>query len=124
MIVADAASVKKVVSVVVPLQSVFLAPTDAQRVNWSFDELHADIVEQTQSKVQRFIRESEIDTQDLDVRCGDPRDEILQAAKEMQADLIVIGSGSRSALNRLLLGSTARSVLASAPCDILVCRGE
>ena len=58
MIVADAASVKKVVSVVVPLQSVFLAPTDAQRVNWSFDELHADIVEQTQSKVQRFIRES------------------------------------------------------------------
>jgi nucleotide-binding universal stress UspA family protein len=53
---------------------------------------------------------------------GDPRDEIVAAAKENKTDLIVMGSNNRGAINRLLVGSTARGVLDHTPCDVLVCR--
>lgn len=44
--------------------------------------------------------------------------EILSFAEKQQVDLIVMGSHSRHGLERLL-GSTARTVLNSAPCDVL-----
>ncbi len=52
---------------------------------------------------------------------GNAADEITSAAMDHQADLIVMGSHSRSGL-RLLLGSTANSVLHHAPCDVLMVR--
>jgi nucleotide-binding universal stress UspA family protein len=53
---------------------------------------------------------------------GDPKTEILAAAKAFDADLIVMGSNNRSAINRMLLGSTTRGVLNRTPCDVLICR--
>ena len=46
---------------------------------------------------------------------------ILEAARELGADLIVIGSHGRHGL-ALLLGSTANAVLHGAPCDVLAVR--
>lgn len=46
---------------------------------------------------------------------------ILRAAREHQADLIVVGSHGRHGL-ALLLGSTANAVLHGAPCDVLAVR--
>ncbi len=46
---------------------------------------------------------------------------IVQAARDLQADLIVVGSHSRHGL-ALLLGSTANAVLHGAPCDVLAVR--
>ena len=53
---------------------------------------------------------------------GDPKAEILAAAKAFGADLIVMGSNNRSAINRMLIGSTARGVLNRTPCDVMICR--
>ena len=55
------------------------------------------------------------------VQEGDPRGEIIKAATEMQADLIVPGSHQRGALNRLLLRSIARAVHNQTTSDVLVC---
>ena len=46
---------------------------------------------------------------------------ILETARELGADLIVIGSHGRHGL-ALLLGSTANAVLHGAPCDVLAVR--
>lgn len=46
---------------------------------------------------------------------------ILETARELDADLIVIGSHGRHGL-ALLLGSTANAVLHGAPCDVLAVR--
>jgi nucleotide-binding universal stress UspA family protein len=54
------------------------------------------------------------------LRVGNPYEEIVSAAKEMGADLIVIGSHGHGGLGRLLLGSTAERVLQYAPCAVLV----
>jgi len=52
---------------------------------------------------------------------GATRGEIVRAAEEEGADLIVVGSHDRHGL-ALLLGSTANSVLHHAPCDVLAVR--
>ncbi len=52
---------------------------------------------------------------------GYPKDEIHRMAKELDADLIVIGSHGKRGV-RLLLGSTANAVLHGATCDVLAVR--
>jgi nucleotide-binding universal stress UspA family protein len=53
---------------------------------------------------------------------ADPRHAIVEAAREWAADLIVIGSHGRTGIDRLLLGSVARSVVRHAPCPVDVVR--
>ncbi len=56
------------------------------------------------------------------VTTGDPVLAIIDAAKEVAADLIVIGTHGRRGVQRMLLGSVAESVLRSAPCPVLTVR--
>jgi nucleotide-binding universal stress UspA family protein len=48
-----------------------------------------------------------------------PADELLDAADEVGADLIVIGLRRRNPLGKLITGSTAQQVLLDAACDVL-----
>lgn len=50
---------------------------------------------------------------------GNAADELLSTAKEVGADLIVIGLRRRSATGKFLFGSTAQRVLLEADCDVL-----
>lgn len=61
------------------------------------------------------------DAQRCTVKAVSTREGIVQAAKEHDADLIVVGSHGRHGL-ALLLGSTANAVLHGAPCDVLAVR--
>lgn len=56
------------------------------------------------------------------IRSGSPAAEIVKAAKESAADLIVVASGSGGLSDVILLGSTAQRVQHSAPCAVLVAR--
>jgi nucleotide-binding universal stress UspA family protein len=56
------------------------------------------------------------------VRSGSPAQEIIRAAEETDAALIVLAAGSRGLSRTILLGSTASRVQHSAPCAVLVCR--
>ena len=55
---------------------------------------------------------------------GDARDAILDTAKAVHADLIVIGTHGRRGLSRAFLGSVAEDVLRRAPCPVLAVRQE
>jgi nucleotide-binding universal stress UspA family protein len=57
----------------------------------------------------------------LDERVGDPVDELIAAAREHNADLIIIG-GCKTRLERALHGSVSTSLIHRAPCDVLVTR--
>lgn len=57
-----------------------------------------------------------------ELRVGDPAGELLQAATEDDADLIVVGSRGLSALSRLAVGSVARKVLLHTSTSVLVVR--
>ena len=51
---------------------------------------------------------------------GDPADEILRAAREAGAELIVMATHGRTGLRRLLMGSVAEQVTRKATCPVLV----
>jgi nucleotide-binding universal stress UspA family protein len=53
---------------------------------------------------------------------GDPREALLEEAKQEGVDLIVVGSHGRTGLEKLLMGSVASHVVAHAPCRVLVVR--
>jgi universal stress protein A len=56
------------------------------------------------------------------IRMGMPSEEILHEARELGADLIVLGTHGRSGLGHLLLGSIAERVIRAAPVPVLVVR--
>jgi nucleotide-binding universal stress UspA family protein len=53
---------------------------------------------------------------------GNPAQEIIAAAKDRQADLIVVGSRGHGRLSGLLLGSVAQKVISLAHCPVVVVR--
>ena len=55
---------------------------------------------------------------------GEPRNAILDAAKDWGADLIVLGSHGRRGLDRFLLGSVSEAVAIHAACSVQVVRGR
>jgi nucleotide-binding universal stress UspA family protein len=50
---------------------------------------------------------------------GDPADRVLDVAREIRADLIVMGTHGRTGLKRLLMGSVAEQVVRKAVCPVL-----
>jgi nucleotide-binding universal stress UspA family protein len=56
------------------------------------------------------------------VKEADAAQAILDSARELPAELIVVGTHGRTGLPRLVLGSVAEAVLASAACSVLVVR--
>jgi hypothetical protein len=57
-----------------------------------------------------------------DVRRGEPVAEILQGAREAEADLIAMTTHGRSGLRRLLFGSVAEAVLRQAEIPVFLMR--
>jgi nucleotide-binding universal stress UspA family protein len=53
---------------------------------------------------------------------GSAAEQIVKSAKAKRADLLVIGTHGRSGFARLLLGSVAAHVVATAPCPVLTVR--
>jgi len=50
---------------------------------------------------------------------GDPATEVLRLAREIGANLIVMGTHGRTGLGRLLMGSVAEQVVRKATCPVL-----
>jgi nucleotide-binding universal stress UspA family protein len=53
---------------------------------------------------------------------GEPADELVAAARELDADVVVVGRRSGNAFRRVVLGSVSANVVRHAPCDVLVVR--
>jgi nucleotide-binding universal stress UspA family protein len=75
------------------------------------------IAQDAQERLRAGGREAEVD-----VRVGAAADELIAAAQESGADLIVAGAANRSAVGRLFLGSISGRILSHAPCSVLIAR--
>lgn len=63
-----------------------------------------------------------LDGEETELLVGDPVTGILEAAHNWNADLIVVGTHSRGALERFFLGSTAAKVVERSPIPVLTIR--
>jgi nucleotide-binding universal stress UspA family protein len=59
---------------------------------------------------------------DVKVAVGKPAEEILRVARQETVDFIVMGTHGHTGLHHILLGSTAETVLRTAPCPVLMVR--
>ena len=56
------------------------------------------------------------------IRSGSPANELIKAAKQLSAGLMVVASGGRGLSDAVLVGSTAQRLQSYAPCPVLVVR--
>jgi nucleotide-binding universal stress UspA family protein len=70
--------------------------------------------------------EAHLGLADVEVRvlAGEPASAICEAAAELDAEAIVIGSRGRGGLKRALLGSVSDYVVRNAPCTVVVTRAR
>lgn len=68
------------------------------------------------------VRKEKIERPHWKVRAGLPSHEIVEAAKEMDVDLIVIATHGYTGWKHFCIGSTAERVVRAAPCPVLVVR--
>lgn len=78
-------------------------------------------VKQAESRMRNILRDWTITSS---ATYGSPAWEILSAADDLSADLIVVGSHGHSALSRFFLGSVSQKVLTEAHCSVRVARGK
>jgi universal stress protein A len=85
----------------------------------------ADLAEKAKDRLTEIVSRSLPDvTVESHVRVGSPAEEILRAARDNHADLIVIATHGRGGLSRVLFGSVTERVVRRAPCPVLTVRPE
>lgn len=108
------------ISVVKPLTQVYggldMAAYTQASVNFE-REAQAQAIEQLKKVGAGFG----VDAKNVHAVIGAPAPQIVDTAKDVGADLIVVGSHGKHGLG-LLLGSTANGVLHHAQCDVLTVR--
>ncbi len=73
------------------------------------------LVAETVNRFKQSLPNNEIKGQVLE---GFAKEEILQSAKECNADLIILGSHGRKGINKFLLGSVSEAVASHSPCSV------
>lgn len=58
----------------------------------------------------------------IDIREGEPRDKIIEAATEWMADKILIGAHGRNLNERYLWGAVSHAVATNSPCTVQIVR--
>lgn len=97
----------------------------------SLNELHDQSLENLKSKIEERIRlfcESELEQNEMleegsvtsRVEEGTPWKTILRVADEIDADVIVMGTRTHSAMGQFLLGSTANKVMHNSKRPVLI----
>ena len=79
------------------------------------------IAESAKTKLIKNLKGQMIDTK---IYNGYVAEEIVKAAQDFNADLIVIGSHGRTGFKRFILGSVAEEVLKKAPCTVEIVRDK
>lgn len=105
-----------------PVSSSELATVDARWLEQQAEELHEVLADQARRTGLADL--SGFSPAQLRLALGSPPREILSLARQVQADLIILGAAEGNAMHRIFLGSTADRVIRKAPCPVLVLHAE
>jgi universal stress protein A len=106
-------------AMVLPVEGMYMTP-----VTW--DTVEREARAGTQKELDRLRRAA----QKAGVRAttvvveGFAADQIVRVAKARRVGLIVMGTHGRTGLSKIVMGSVATRVIASAPCPVMTVRGK
>lgn len=90
-------------------------PDPAVRKEWE-DAANARLAREVKAAEKRGVKAS------ASLKWGRPSDTVIETAKEHHASLVVVGTHGRSALEKVLLGSTAERIVRRSPIPVLTVR--
>jgi nucleotide-binding universal stress UspA family protein len=108
------------------LTAVFAWETPLIGIPGAFDR------EELEQSAQKFLNE-QLDAQPMEtggitvhrvVAQGDPSASLIEACKQSDAEMLVLGSRGRGGFAGLLLGSVGQECAANAPCPVLICKAN
>lgn len=99
----------------------FITLGQEQAMEKQLEDQYEQRVREHLTKEAQFLRNAGVPVT-LHLRVGRPWKEIIAAAEELDATLIMMGSHGKRSLEELLLGSTVENVTKHAPCPVLVVR--
>ncbi|HJT79869.1 MAG TPA: universal stress protein [Chthoniobacterales bacterium] len=88
----------------------------------SFSERELDDTEKNMTELVAVARAAQLAATRWTLRIGLPAHEIVEAAKELDVDLIVIATHGYTGWKHFCIGSTAERVVRAAPCPVFVVR--
>ena len=103
----------------------YIAPSLAEYVGFNvpqaaLDTFIGDVVTSAETTMHDFV---EAHFKGLPARglvlAGYPAEEILKAAAEQHADMIIMGTHGRTGIDRIIFGSVAEKVVKAADCPVL-----
>ena len=79
-----------------------------------------DLIKMWKARLEGMAKRNHLEFSNLEVRLGNAFQGIVQAADELEADLIMMASSGRGGFKRALLGTTTERVIRHATCPVLV----
>ena len=102
------------------LRDARLVVVNSHRGGREFDADDAIKTEAQLDEVRSTLQEAGVENEVRQlVRGMDPAEDLINVAKEVDAEFIIIGLRRRSPVGKLILGSNAQRVLLDAPCPVL-----
>lgn len=98
---------------------------DSVRAGRSFSSEDAERYDAELASVRRELTDAGIEHEVRQLHQGqEPADDLIAAAAEVDADIIVIGLRRRTPVGKLILGSNAQRILVDATCPVLAVKAE
>ena len=100
--------------------------TDFYVPHISYDVMEKEMEDAARNNMENFCREN-IEGKakfEIHTRKGTPFLEIIQAARDLNSDLIVMGTHGRTGIDHILFGSTAEKVVRKSPIPVMTVRAE
>ncbi len=102
------------------IEPLLQAHGDVLSTHGAYGAIDNDAKEEAEKRLMAICKDIGISSKNCFVTIGNPANEIKQRAFELKSDLIVIGTHGRKGIKKLLLGSTANSVLNGTKTDVQV----
>ncbi len=93
-------------------------------VSMGLDEIRAQMEEAHGKRFAEVTDFHEIGEERRHLVCGMAHEELPDTAKELSADVVVMGAVARNRWQRLFIGATAEKTLELLPCDLLVIKPD
>ncbi len=98
----------------------------AADVNVPYVPLEVDLEKNAREELEHLVKETVQEGVLVEqiIAFGLPSDCVIAQAKKENVDLIILGTHGRTGISRLLMGSTAESVIRHAACPVLVVKAS